>query len=295
MVVGAEDLRAELVRGQPLPRIELEAGADEAELLVHEPAGQAVPADLLDGERLGVQAGLFGGLLEVGDRHQVLAELVGLGVREVQRAGREQLGLAPPGVDEALVEGVPLVGAGEAFLHPEPLRTGRLHEGGGRVGVVLQHLGRAAAAVVAQVEPTVEGGLFGASSPGLGDQRGQLRVGDAEVGEAVVLDDVRGRGQAHGVQLLDDVLQGLHLGEREGVVRALVPVGAQGVVGVAGQGIDHPLLLDGLLPVGTGLDGVPLHGGGQPPLEPELEWPPMPPRVTADLSKLPPETLPAAT
>lgn len=158
------------------------------------------------------------------------------------------------------MEGVPLVGAGEPLLHPEPLRAGRLHEGGGRVGVVLQHLGRAAGAVVAQVETAVEGGLFGAAAPGLGDQRGELGVGDAEVGEAVVLDDVRGRGQAHGVQFLDDVLQRLDLGEREGVVRALVPVGAQGVVGVAGEGIDQALFLDGLLPVGAGLDGVPLHG-----------------------------------
>lgn len=118
----------EAVGRQPLPRVQLEAAADEAEPFVDEPPGQPVPADLFDGERLGVDAGLFGGLPQIGDRHQVLADLVPLGVGEVQRSRRQQCGLPLPCGDEAFMEGVPLVGAREAVLHPEPLGAGGLHE-----------------------------------------------------------------------------------------------------------------------------------------------------------------------
>ncbi len=258
VVEGVQDVRAEAVGRQPLPRVELEAAADEAQTAVDEAAREPVPADLFDGQRLGGDAGLLGGLTQVRHRHQVLAELVALRVDEVQRPGRQERRLAPPRVDEPLVQGVPLVGAGEALLHPEPLRAGRLHQRGGRVGVVLQHLG-GARAVVPQVEPPVDGGEFGPSVPGDGHARGQFGVRDAEVGEAVVLDDVRGGGQAHGVQFLDDLLHRLDLGQREFVVRALVPVRAQRPVGEAGQRIDEALLLDGPLPAGAGFDRVSLH------------------------------------
>lgn len=286
VVQGVQHTRSEAVRGQPFPRVQLEAAADEAEPLVDEAAGELVPADPLDGQRLGVDPGLRGGLPEVRHRHQVLAELVAVGVGEVQGARRQQRGLPLPRVDETFVQGVPLVGAGEAVLHPEPLGARGLHQGGGGVRVVLQHPGRTGP-VVPEVEPAVQGGEFGTASPGLGDQAREPRVGDPEVGEAVVLDDVRGCGQAHGVELLHDLFQCLDLGQREDVVGALVPVGAQGSVRVTGQGVDQPLLLDGFLPSGARLRGAAFHGSRQPPLEPEE---PKPPRSTADLSKLPPDT-----
>ncbi len=261
VVEGVQDVSGEAVRGQPLPGVELEAAADEPEPVVDEAPGERIPADLLHGDPVGVEARLIGGLLQIGDRHQVLAELVGRGVREVERAaGREEGGLLLPGRDQAFVQGVPLVGVREAVLHPEPLGTGRLDQGRGRVGVVLQQL-RRSRAVVAQVEPAVHGREFGAAVPRLGDGRHDARVGEAEVGEAVRGDDVPGRGQAHPVQFLDRLLQCLHLGQREDVVRALVPVRAQGVVRVAGEGVDQALRLDGLLPAGTRLDGTAFHGG----------------------------------
>ncbi|CAM5544969.1 hypothetical protein STENM223S_06639 [Streptomyces tendae] len=295
VVEGVQDVAGETVGGEPLPGIELEEAADEAQPVVDEAAGEPVPADLLHGDPVGLQAGLFGGLLEVGDRHEVLAQLVVRGVREVQGvAGRQQRGLLPPGVDEAFVEAVPLVGAGEAVLHPEPLRGRRLDERGRGVRVVLQEFG-GAGAVVAQVEAGVDGGEFGAAVPGLGDGADDARVGDAEVGEAVLGDDVPGGRQAHAVEFLDDVLQRLHLGQGEDVVGALVPVGAQGVVGVAGQGVDQPLFLDGLLPAGAGFGGAAFHGRAQPPPLPEPEQP-KPPRSTAsDRLKVPESAQPLLT
>lgn len=279
---------AEAVGGQPLPRVELEAAADEPEPVVHEAAREPVPADALDGEGLGLQPGLLSGLAQIRDRHQVLAELVAVRVHEVEGAGRKQAGLLPPCVDEPFVEGVPLIGAGEPFLHPEPLRARGLHERGGGVGVVLQHLGRAGA-VVAQIEPPVEGRKLGAPPPGLGDQGGELRIGHPQLGEPVPLDDVRGRRETHRVELLDDLLERLDLGQAEGVVRALVPVRTQRIVRVTGQRVDEPLLLHRLLPARTGLDGVPSHVPdlSQPPPEPEQ---PKPPVSTAFMSKLPPLT-----
>ncbi len=120
--------------------------------------------------------------------------------------------------------------------------------------------------------------------PGLGDRLGDAGVGDPQVRETVLGDDVAGRLQAHAVEFLDDLFQGLDLREGEDVVRALVPVGAQGVVGVAGEGVDQALFLDGLLPAGAGLHGAAFHlrGPGQPPPLPEPEQP-KPPRSTASL------------
>lgn len=128
VVEGVQDMGAEAVGRQPLPRVELEAATDEAEPVVDEPPGQPVPADLFHGERLRVDPGLFGGLTEIRDRHQVLAQFVPLGVGEMQWSRWQQCGLPLPCRDEAFMKGVPLVGVREAVLHPEPLRTGRLHE-----------------------------------------------------------------------------------------------------------------------------------------------------------------------
>ena len=82
------------------------------------------------------QAGLFGGVLQVGGGHAVF---VTAGVGEVEGAGKVVFEVLPLG-DEFLVQGVELVGFGEAVLQPVPLGNRRLDEGGGGVGVVLEEL-----------------------------------------------------------------------------------------------------------------------------------------------------------
>src|SRR5262245_55856070 len=85
-----EQVRAELVRDEPLPRVELEQRPDLAILLVDEAAPRGVPADLLDRQADSVQTGLLRALLQVRDGHEVLADLVGEGVREVHRPAWKQ-------------------------------------------------------------------------------------------------------------------------------------------------------------------------------------------------------------
>ena len=55
---GTAEAVAERFLHHQLPRVQLEAAADEAEPLVDEAAGELVPADPLDGQRLGVDPGL---------------------------------------------------------------------------------------------------------------------------------------------------------------------------------------------------------------------------------------------
>src|SRR5690606_1644446 len=54
VVEGLQDVVGEAVGGEPLPRVQLEDAADEAQPLVHEAAGDAVPADLLHGDPVGL-------------------------------------------------------------------------------------------------------------------------------------------------------------------------------------------------------------------------------------------------
>src|SRR5690606_11751623 len=73
-------------------------------------------------------------------------------------------------------------------------------------------------------------------------------LGDGEVGEAPGLDHVAGRPQAHLVQLLDLLLQRLHLRHRQDVVHRLVPVGPGQVLGGGRPVEGQALALDDLVP-----------------------------------------------
>jgi hypothetical protein len=143
-----EAVAGELLLDHPLPRIELEDPLDVALVRVDE-AEQRVPADLLDGERIGLVPGLLRCVLEVDGVHHVLPAALGCRVREVDAASRRKL--PPPGVEQAVVDLVPLVLLREPILEPVPLHHRGLDERGRGVGVELEQLGRRAP-VVAEVE-----------------------------------------------------------------------------------------------------------------------------------------------
>ena len=161
--VGVEGLRAELFVEHGLPGVELEDGEDGMVVEVDEGLLLVVPADVLHQELAGVQAGLLGGVAEVGNGEVVFGVVFVFEGGEVDGFGEVRVDVAPLG-DEFFVDGVELVGFGgdEGGGHgfePVPLDDGGFEEGGGGVGVVLEELGRLAAggAGPADVEAAVEG------------------------------------------------------------------------------------------------------------------------------------------
>ncbi len=145
-LVGGEGVGAELFLEHDLPGVELEDGEHVMFVEVEEGLLGVVPADVVHGELAGVEAGLLRGVAEIGD-----GELVFRNVEcgEVDGLGEVGVDVFPLG-DEFLVDGVELVGCGEAegglemvaeISEPVPLDDGGLEERGGSVGVVLEELG----------------------------------------------------------------------------------------------------------------------------------------------------------
>ncbi len=257
---------AELFSEHGLPGVELEEGQDLGfvGVGVDEAEAVGVPADVLERDTAGLQAGLVGGVADVGDGEVVFGGVFIL-IRklqsgEVDRLLQVALHVLPLG-DKAVVDGVELVrfvedaGAGQlalAVLEPGPLDDGGLEQRGGGVGVVLEQLGRLTArgAGPADVEASVEGRGLGVPG-GLDGGDGLGR--DGELGVALAVDDGLGGGEAHLLELVGGGFERVDLGGGELVGGGLIPVGlgSHGGGGVEGEAG----LLDGLLPVGAGGEG----------------------------------------
>jgi hypothetical protein len=176
-------VRAELFGEHGLPRVKLEERQDLVFFGVGVDEGLTIdiPADILQGNGAGLEAGLLGGVADVSDGKVVFGGVLVL-VGEFQRGkvdGLLQVGLDVfPLGDQAIVDGVELVclvedsGAGKAALQvfePGPLDDGGFKQRGRGVGVVFKQLGTLAAggAGPGNVEATVERGGLGV--PGLLD------------------------------------------------------------------------------------------------------------------------------
>ena len=231
------------------PRVQLEHGADHEVVQVHEPVQVGVPADVGHVDADGGPAGLAGDVPHVGGGHPVLAGFLRLGVGNVQGAHAGAVLELLPLPDQRFVDAVPLVLFREDVLQPEPLGHGRLDQAGGGVGVVFEHLGRAALAVVDEVEAAVDvhvAGLqrFGGKLQGLRpDADSAHGAGGQELGGL----------QAHAVHVLGRLLERFHLVHGELVVGGLVPVLDLPAVRHGGGGEDQALLFDFLFPVRPGL------------------------------------------
>jgi len=157
----------------------------------------------------------------------------------------------PPLGDQALVQAVPLVVAGEHLLFPFPLHHRGLEERGRCVTVVLEEL-RRAHPIVGEVEAAMVKGrrLLLPGPPQEGDYPG----GDTELREEVAVEDRLAGEEAEPLQLGGRRLQLVDLVGREAVVGRLVPVG------LAVRGMpDEAELLHFLLPARPRLDPDPLH------------------------------------
>ena len=113
-VVGVEGVRAELLLEHGLPGVELEDGEHGVFVGVEEGLLVVVPADLLHEHLEGFEAGLLGGVAEVGDGELVFG-VVERG--EVDGLGEVGVDVLPLG-DELFVDGVELVwlGGDEAWM-----------------------------------------------------------------------------------------------------------------------------------------------------------------------------------
>ena len=247
-----ETVARELLLDHPLPRVELEDPLDVALALVDEPE-QRMPADVLDRERLRLVPGLAGRVLEVDGVHHVLAAALGRRVSEVDQAAGGDL--AAPGVQQAVVDLVPLVRLGEAVLEPVPLDDRGLDQRGRGVGVELEQLG-GRPAVVAQIETADH--ARGLSVPGLDDALEGM-LGNPHLAPQAALDYPVAGVDAHREQLSAHPLELGNLLRREGVVRRVVPVGADLAVGMEGLAVDETLGGDDRAPVRAGLDPHPAH------------------------------------
>src|SRR5205085_2642688 len=110
-----------------------------------------VPADVLDVQVIGVEAGLDGGVAQVLDGDVVLDDA---GQRREVDGAVVALAELLPGVEEVLVDAVELVAVRVEVGQPEPLGDGRLYQSGGSVGVVLEQA-RRGGAVVDEIEAAV--------------------------------------------------------------------------------------------------------------------------------------------
>ncbi len=209
-------------------------------------------------ELAGVEAGLLGGVAEVGDGQLVFRVVFVFERGEVDGLGEVGVDVLPLG-DEFFVDGVELVGFGgdEGVRHrfePVPLDDGGFEERGGGVGVVLEEFGGFAGlcACPAYVEAAVEGGWLVVPGPLDGGDGG---FGDVEFGVTLFVDDVLGGGEAHLLQLVACGFEGVDLGGGELVGGGLVPVGRAVFEGVEGEALGF----DGLLPVFAWGEGDALH------------------------------------
>ena len=256
-----DDVAAERLGEHLLPGVELEGVAQRLVVDVAVLAGVGVPADLGHRVGQGEPAGLDGGVHEVVAGHLHLAAVVGVLLAEVVEEVHPvavEAARAPqraPAVDEAVVDGVPLVHLRHHVLHPVPLDDAGLHEAGGGVAVDLEHLDGAVGAV-GEVEAGVERRVAGLDGAAYDVQRAGREAeplvghGGGHVGDGL---------QAHRPQLLGGGLEGLHLLHGHLVPGVLVPVGELGAVGHLRHGEDEPLLDDLLAPALTGLRAVAPH------------------------------------
>ena len=210
----------ELFGEHHLPGVELEDGEHLLLVGVDEGLSVGVPADLFHPYGEGGEAGLVGGVAEVGEGELVLGVVEAGEVDGLGEVGSDVLPLG----DQLFVDGVELVVVGELLLEPRPLDDGGLEEGGGGVGVVLEQLGRTGA-VVGDVEAAVDGRRLVVPGPlDGGDGLGR----DGELGVTLLVDDVLGGLEAHLLQGVSGGLEGVDLGGGELVAGGLVPVGPVG-------------------------------------------------------------------
>src|SRR5579872_79967 len=146
---------AKSVLKHPLPRIKFEGEGDRA-IVEIDKAALLAPSDAFDTEQIGFKAGLPCGILKIGQRRGIL--------RIVEQAGQMQVlgaGKLSPGVDQAFMERVELVGGGrqqaalDSLLKPRPLKYRGLENRGRRVGVVFEQFRRSAAAIT-EIEPAIK-------------------------------------------------------------------------------------------------------------------------------------------
>ena len=188
-----------------------------------------------------------------------------------------------PGIDQALVDRIELVGALrddvalDRLFEPGPLKDRRFENRGRRIRVVLQQF-RRAPAVIAEVEAAVEAGIV--AVPALGQQRPE-RFGYLQPAQIFfIADRAADQFEAHRVDLAGGRLDPpFDLVQREGVIGAFVPI----AFAVQGVKIEADELRGRTPVVAFGADDA-LHGR-QPPLEKcepnECANAPKPPRATA--------------
>jgi hypothetical protein len=118
------------------------------------------------------------------------------------------------------------------LFEPIPLHDARFEQGGRRIGIVFEQLGRAPP-VIGEIEPAVE--IAVAALPALADE-GPLRFGNGEPGQdRVITDRLLDEGEAELLDRLGRRLDiALDLFQREGIGRAFVPIGLA-VDGVEGK------------------------------------------------------------
>ena len=209
---------AEFLAHHPLPGIELAHHLDRHLVGVGE--APSVPADLRHGDRLAGETRLQRGVAQVFRRREILGMV--LEAREVHEGFRRQLGQdSAPRLDQLLMDGIELVGVGLHVLQPVPLHDGRLVEGGRRVGIVFQQLGRTLA-VIGEVEAAANRRV--GAPPHLLDIVAPGRR-DAHALPELVGDDVLDGLEAKAVQRLGRGLQRVDLVGGEGVTGLLGPVG----------------------------------------------------------------------
>jgi hypothetical protein len=117
---------------------------------VHEEVAVEVPADGRNEELVGRDPCLRRGVSQVAHGHDVFRVVE---LREVELAAQIGLELLP-GRNQPFVDAVELVAFPEKLLEPLPLDDALFVEGGRRVGVLLEKLGRGGA-VETQIEPAV--------------------------------------------------------------------------------------------------------------------------------------------
>ena len=205
---------------QPVPRIELEAGAERHAVGGHE-SGFLLPGDILDGDEGGLMPGGARGRHEVGDLGDLIRPfMLGGEVNEARQAKRR------PAHDERIVDGIPLVAAGprgrtrRRLLEPGQLHHGGLEQRGGRLGVEFEQLDRAIRGET-EIEAAVERRLL---RPVRGfDQRGQA-VGEAEGAVVATPDDAVHRRGDHAIDLARGAFEGVYRLRRQGVAGVARPV-----------------------------------------------------------------------
>ena len=131
-----EQVGAEIFVDHPFPGIELKDIPDGFVLQVDKGFGVGVPADLIDEERLRVQAGLDGAVAEVFSVGEVFEGVFYAG--ELKQSGME-VGLEDfPVGDEFFVDAIELIAVFIEVLEPEPLYDACLIEAGRSVCVELE-------------------------------------------------------------------------------------------------------------------------------------------------------------